>query len=73
MHLDPATDQMLDIRLNIASQFAQNNVKTSTCTQLTVFINLVQADLRVGHVTSAQANQLIQAAQAIQKTLGCKK
>lgn len=31
----------------------------------------VQGALRVGHVTSAQANQLIQATQAIERVLGC--
>jgi len=65
MHLSPATDQILDIRLNIALQFAQNNVKSGTCTQLTVFIKQVQAELRAGHVTSVQATQLIQAAQRL--------
>jgi hypothetical protein len=70
MHLDATTDQILDIRLNIALQFAQNNVKSGTCIQLTVFIKLVQA-LQVGHVTSTQATQLIQGAQNIQTTLGC--
>jgi hypothetical protein len=69
MHLDPVTDQILDIRLNIALQFAQNNVKTGTCIQLTVFIKQVQGE--VGHVTSTQASQLIQAAQQIQMALGC--
>jgi len=36
-----------------------------------VFIKLVQAELRVGHVISFQATQLIQAAQNIQTALGC--
>jgi hypothetical protein len=63
MHLSPATDQTLDTRLNIALQFAQHNIKSGTCVQLTVFIKLVQAELRGGHVTSVQATQLIQAAQ----------
>jgi hypothetical protein len=71
MHLDLATDQTLDIRLNVALQFAQNNIKSGTCVQLTVFIKLVQAELRVGHVTLFQATQLIQAAQNIQTALGC--
>jgi len=69
MHLDPVTDRTLDIRLNIALQFAQNNIKSGTCIQLTVFIKQVQGSN--GHVTSAQANQLIQAAQNIQTALGC--
>jgi YVTN family beta-propeller protein len=71
MHLDPVTDQTLDIRLNIALQFGQNNIKSGTCLQLNVFISQVQSALRVGHVTSAQASQLIQGAQNIQTTLGC--
>ena len=71
MHLSSATDQTLDIRLNVALQFAQNNVKSGTCIQLTVFIKLVQAELRVGQVTSVQATQLIQGAQNIQTALGC--
>jgi hypothetical protein len=71
MHLSPATDQTLDIRLNIALQFAQNNAKSGTCIQLTVFIKQVQAELRAGHVTSVQATQLVQAAQNIQTGLGC--
>ena len=71
MHLDPATDQSLDIRLNVALQFAQNNIKSSTCVQLSVFIKQVQGELRAGHVTSVQATQLIQAAQNIQTALGC--
>jgi hypothetical protein len=71
MYLGTATDQTLDNRLNVASQFAQNNIKSGTCIQLTVFIKLVQAELRVGHVTSAQASQLIQGAQNIQTALGC--
>jgi hypothetical protein len=71
MHLSSATDQTLDIRLKIALQCAQNNVKTGTCTQLTVFIKLVRGELRVGHVASVQATQLIQAAQNIQTALGC--
>jgi len=50
MHLSPATAQTLDIRLNIALQFAQNNAKSGTCIQLTVFINQVQADLPGVHV-----------------------
>jgi hypothetical protein len=71
MHLNPTIDQILDIRLNIALQFAQNSVKSGTCIQLTVFINQVQAELRAGHVTSVQATQLIQGAQNIQTALGC--
>jgi hypothetical protein len=71
MHLDPLTDGMLDIRLNIALQFSQNNVKSGTCLQLSVFISQVQSAFRVGHVTSAQASQLIQGAQNIQTALGC--
>jgi YVTN family beta-propeller protein len=66
MHLNPATDQTLDIRLNVALQLAQNNIKSGTCIQLTVFIKLVQAELRVGQVSSVQATQLIQGAQNIQ-------
>jgi hypothetical protein len=38
--------------------------------QLGGFIK-VQGALRVGHVTSAQANQLIQETQAIERVLGC--
>jgi hypothetical protein len=71
MHLDPLTDGMLDIRLNIALQFSQNNVKSGTCLQLNVFISQVQSSFRVGHMTSAQASQLIQRAQNIQTALGC--
>jgi YVTN family beta-propeller protein len=71
MHLNPATDQTLDIRLNVALQLAQNNIKSGTCIQLTVFIKLVQAELRVGQVSSVQATQLIQGAQNIQTALGC--
>ncbi|PWU79028.1 MAG: hypothetical protein DLM72_19475 [Candidatus Nitrosopolaris wilkensis] len=69
MHLDPATDRTLDIRLNIALQFAQNNIKSGTCIQLTVFIKQVQGS--DGHVTSTQATQLIQGAQNIEAALGC--
>ncbi|PWU80442.1 MAG: hypothetical protein DLM72_12285 [Candidatus Nitrosopolaris wilkensis] len=69
MHLDPTTDRTLDIRLNIALQFAQNNIKSGTCIQLTVFIK--QAQGSNGHVTSTQATQLIQGAQNIQTVLGC--
>jgi YVTN family beta-propeller protein len=69
MHLDPVTDQTLDIRLNIALQFAQNNIKSGTCIQLTVFIKQVQGSN--GHMTSAQATQLTQGAQNIQTVLGC--
>jgi hypothetical protein len=36
-----------------------------------VFIKLVQAELRVGQVSSVQATQLIQGAQNIQTALGC--
>jgi len=71
MHLNPTIDQILDIRLNIALQFAQNNVKSGTCIQLTVFIKLVQAELRVGQVSSVQSTQLIQGTQNIQTALGC--
>jgi len=71
MHLNPTTDQILDIRLNVALQFAQNKIKSGTCVQLTVFIKLVQAGLRVGQVTSVQATQLTQGAQNIQTALGC--
>jgi hypothetical protein len=71
MHLDPLTDGTLDIRLNIALQFSQNNVKSGTCLQLNVFISQVQSAFRVGHVTSAQVSQLVQAAQKIQTALGC--
>jgi len=59
----------LPLRLNVSQKFAQNNIKSDTCIQLTVFIKEVQGE--VGHVTSAQATQLIQAAQNIQTTLGC--
>jgi hypothetical protein len=52
-------------------QFAQNNVKSGTCIQLTVFIKQVQAELRVGQVSSIQSTQLIQGAQNIQTALGC--
>jgi len=51
--------------------FAQNNAKSGTCIQLTVFIKLVQAELQVGQVSSVQATQLIQGAQNIQAALGC--
>lgn len=71
MNLDPVTDRTLDIRLNLALQFSQNNIKSGTCLQLNVFIGQVQSSFRVGHVTSAQASQLIQAAQNIQTALGC--
>jgi YVTN family beta-propeller protein len=71
MHLAPATDQTLDIQLNAALQFAQNNMKSGTCLELGGFIKQVQGAFRVGHVTSTQATQLIQAAQNIQRTLGC--
>jgi hypothetical protein len=73
MHLDPATDRTLDAQLNAALQFAQDNIKSGTCLELVGIIKQVQGALRVGHLTSAQANQLIQAAQAIQKTLGIRK
>jgi hypothetical protein len=71
MHLDPVTDRTLDIRLNIALQFSQNNIKSGTCLQLNVFISQVQSAFRVGHVNSAQDSQLIHAAQNIQTALGC--
>jgi hypothetical protein len=71
MHLDPATDQTLDIQLTAALQFAQNNIKSGTCLELGGFIKQVQGAFRVGHVTSTQATQLIQAAQNIQTSLGC--
>jgi hypothetical protein len=71
MHLDPVTDTTLDIRLNLALQFSQNNIKSGTCLQLNVFISQVQSAFRVGHLTSAQASQLIQGAQNIQAVLGC--
>jgi hypothetical protein len=71
MHLDPVTDRTIDIRLNIALQFSQNNIKSGTCLQLNVFIGQVQSAFRVGHMTSVQASQLIQAAQNIQTALGC--
>jgi hypothetical protein len=66
MHLDATTNRTLDIRLNIALQFAQNNIKSGTCLQLIVFIKEVQGALRLCQVTSAPASQLIQAAENIQ-------
>ena len=71
MHLDPVTDRTLDIRLDTASRFDQNNIKSGACLQLNVFISQVQGAFRSGHVTSAQASQLTQGAQNIQTDLGC--
>jgi len=71
MHLDPVTDRTLDIRLNIALQFGQNNIKSGTCLQLNVFISQVQGTSSAGHLTPAQAAQLIQGAQTVEKALGC--
>jgi YVTN family beta-propeller protein len=71
MHLDPVTDRMLDIRLNIALQIGQNNIKSGTCLQLNVFISQVQGASSAGHLTPAHAVQLIQGAQTIEKALGC--
>ena len=71
MHLDPLTDGTLDIRLNIALQFGQNNIKSDTCLQLNVFISQVHGASTAGHLTPAQAAQLIQGAQTVEKALGC--
>jgi hypothetical protein len=73
MNLNHATQNALTSHLNAALQFLTHGQvpKAGTCVQLTEFVIQVQAALRLGQVTSAQASQLIQASQNIQTALGC--
>jgi hypothetical protein len=66
MHLNFATDRILDAQLNAALQFRQHNLKSGTCGNLNGFVIQVQCELQVGHVTQTQGFQLIRAAQAVE-------
>jgi hypothetical protein len=51
MHLDFATDRILDAQLNAALQFKQHNLKSGACGHLNGFVIQVPIELQVGHVT----------------------
>ncbi len=51
MHLNFATDRILDAQLNAALQFRQHNLKSGTCGNLNGFVIQVQCEFQVGHVT----------------------
>jgi hypothetical protein len=58
--------------LNGASQLLSHKQSKGACIQLDGFTKQVQVEVRVHQLSKANALQLIQSAQAIQKALGCK-
>jgi streptogramin lyase len=74
MGLNHGTQTSLTAPLNAAlSQLTSNNPNSigTACNQLNAFINHVNADVQNGQLSSNQAAQLIQAAQAIRTALHC--
>jgi hypothetical protein len=71
-NLQPGIANSLEAKLNAAQASLAKGNTTAACNQINAFINEVQA--RTGpnkELTSAQANQLIAAANQIKATLGC--
>jgi hypothetical protein len=58
--------------LNAALDSLNHNNHISACNQLSTFVNKVHAEVSSGRLSTADALQLIQSAQAIQNALGCK-
>lgn len=58
--------------LNGALQFLSHKQSSGTCIELGGFIKQVQVEVQVHQLSTANALQLIQSAQAIQNALGCK-
>jgi YVTN family beta-propeller protein len=74
MGLNHGTQTSLTAPLNAAlSQLTKNNPNSvgTTCNQLNAFVNHVNADGQNGQLSSSQAAQLIQSAQAIRTALHC--
>jgi YVTN family beta-propeller protein len=73
MKLNVSAQNTMILRLNIALKFLSHGPKfnAAACVQINIFTRLVQAEARVNQLTSTQALQLINAAQAIERALGC--
>lgn len=73
INLNVSTQNALISHLNAALQFLSHGPKfnTGACVQINGFIRQVQSAARENVVTPTQALQLIYAAQAIEKALGC--
>lgn len=73
INLNVSTQNALISHLDAALQFLSHGPKfnTGACVQINGFIRQVQSAARENVVTPTQALQLIYAAQAIEKALGC--
>jgi hypothetical protein len=72
MNLDHGLQTSLIASLNAALDSLNHNNHVSACNQLSAFVSKVHAEVFSGHLSTANALQLIQSAQAIQNALGCK-
>jgi hypothetical protein len=72
MNLDHGLQTSLIASLNAARDSLNHNNHVSACNQLSAFVNKVHAEVFSGRLSTADALQLIQSAQAIQNALGCK-
>lgn len=72
MNLDHGLQTSLIASLNAALGSLNHNNHISACNQLSAFVNKVHAKVSSGRLSTADALQLIQSAQAIHNALGCK-
>lgn len=73
MKLNVSVQNTMILHPNIVLKFLSHGPKfnTDACVQINIFTRLVQAEARVNQLTSTQALQLINSAQAIERALGC--
>jgi hypothetical protein len=71
LHLSAATQQVLDLQLNVAIQSFQNNFKPADCGHLNGFVIVVHMFLQTGRLTQVQADQLLQGVQSVENAGGC--
>jgi len=73
MHVSEPTNSALIARLDAALQYLSQGSRfnAGACGELVGFTVQVQGAVQHNEITPAQAGQLIKAAQAIEKALGC--
>ena len=72
MGLSQGVQTSLIGHLNAALQFLSHKQNSGKCIELGGFTKQVQLEVQVHQLSTANALQLIQSAQAIQNALGCK-
>jgi hypothetical protein len=71
MNLDHGLQTSLIASLNVALNSLAYNNQVPACNQLNAFVNKIQAAALSGHLDTADALQLMQSVEVIQKASGC--